>query len=83
MPLPDPTDRDWLNHSPKAIEEYVGGLVGIIVAEYAAEVAHLKREVGIIVAEYAAEVAHLKREVAYLEARLAAEKQQTVEETLS
>lgn len=55
MPLPDPTDRDWLNHSPKAIEEYVGGLVGIIVAEYAAEVAHLKREVAYLEARLAAE----------------------------
>lgn len=45
MPLPDPQDREWLEHSAKSIEEYVGGIVGIIIAERDAEIAHLNAQV--------------------------------------
>lgn len=45
MPIPDPPDREWNTHSAKAIEEYVGGIVGTIIADRDAEIAHLRSEV--------------------------------------
>lgn len=45
IPDPDPPDREWNTHSAKAIEEYIGGIVGTIVADRDAEIAHLRSEI--------------------------------------
>lgn len=70
-PIPDPPDREWNTHSAKAIEEYIGGIVGTIVADRDAEIAHLRSE-----------LKTAESQNRYLEARLAKEKERTITEAL-